>query len=30
VSTRDVNVTDSELLKPLVILSLPIVLSQML
>jgi putative MATE family efflux protein len=30
VSTRDVNVTDGELLKPLVILSLPIVLSQML
>ncbi|WP_254859711.1 MATE family efflux transporter [Natronomonas gomsonensis] len=29
-STRDVNVTDGELLKPLVILSLPIVLSQML
>jgi len=30
VSTRDVNATDGELLKPLVILSLPIVLSQML
>jgi putative MATE family efflux protein len=30
VSTRDVNVTDGELLKPLVILSLPVVLSQML
>jgi putative MATE family efflux protein len=30
VSTRDVNVTDGELLKPLVVLSLPIVLSQML
>jgi len=30
VSTRDINVTDGELLKPLVILSLPIVLSQML
>ena len=29
-STRDVNVTDGELLKPLVVLSLPIVLSQML
>jgi putative MATE family efflux protein len=30
VSTREVNVTDGELLKPLVVLSLPIVLSQML
>jgi putative MATE family efflux protein len=30
VSTRDINVTDGELLKPLVVLSLPIVLSQML
>jgi putative MATE family efflux protein len=30
VSTRDVNVTDGQLLKPLVVLSLPIVLSQML
>jgi putative MATE family efflux protein len=30
VSTRDVNVTDRELLKPLLVLSLPIVLSQML
>lgn len=29
-STREVNVTDGELLKPLVVLSLPIVLSQML
>lgn len=29
-STRDINVTDGELLKPLVVLSLPIVLSQML
>lgn len=29
-STRDVNVTDGQLLKPLVVLSLPIVLSQML
>ncbi|RLM62629.1 MATE family efflux transporter [Halorubrum sp. Atlit-26R] len=29
-STRDVNVTDGELLKPLVVLSLPIVLSQLL
>jgi putative MATE family efflux protein len=30
VSGRDVNVTDGDLLKPLVVLSLPIVLSQML
>jgi len=30
VSSRDVNVTDGELLKPLVVLSLPIVLSQLL
>ena len=29
-SSRDVNVIDGDLLKPLVVLSLPIVLSQML